>query len=383
MDALSWNSLISQFPDPHVLQTWEWGDVKSQYGWLPIRALWFDKPEGGFIFTTDQQAVVEESPRAAALILKRTLKIRGFSTGLTLLYIPKGPLLQDWGDTALRRCVFQDLREISKRERAMFIKIDPDVRIGTGIPGQSDEWNDARGNSVLNDLFSLGWRYSAEQIQFANTVMIDLSQPEDALLARMKPKTRYNIRLAERKGVKVRPGTLDDLGLLYQLYAETSIRDGFVIRHIDYYHSLWTNFLKAGMASILIAEIDELPVAALILFIFQKKCWFLYGMSRDVHREKMPNYLLQWEAICQCKKAGCLTYDLWGAPYQFVDSDPLWGVYRFKEGLGGQVVRHIGAWDLPVQMTGYRLFTQIVPKVLDRMRLRGVARTKQSLSENL
>ena len=221
----------------------------------------------------------------------------------------------------------------------------------------------------------MGWRYSNEQIQFANTVMLDLSATEDELLARMKPKTRYNVRLAERKGVKVRQGSAHDLDLLYQLYAETSVRDGFVIRSIDYYHTLWNTFLKAGMVDILIAEVDEQPIAALILFKFQRKAWFLYGMSREMHRDKMPNYLLQWEAIRQSKRAGCHTYDLWGAPYQFVESDPLWGVYRFKDGLGGQVVRHIGAWDLPVRMTGYRLFTQLLPRVLAVMRSQGMART--------
>jgi lipid II:glycine glycyltransferase (peptidoglycan interpeptide bridge formation enzyme) len=330
----------------------------------------------------DQQAE-GVTPRAAALILKRTIYIRGFSTGLAMFYVPKGPLLSDWSNTELRRQVLTDLNKVARQARAIFIKVDPDVRVGTGIPGQANEWNDQLGDAIIDDLSSMGWRYSNEQVQFANTVMIDLSQPEDELLARMKPKTRYNIRLAERKGVKVRLGGVNDLDLLYQLYAETSIRDGFVIRASEYYHALWSSFLKAGMAKILIAEVNEYPVAALILFILQSKVWFLYGMSRDAHRDKMPNYLLQWEAICQCKRAGCITYDLWGAPTQFVESDPLWGVYRFKDGLGGQVVRHIGAWDLAVQKTGYRIFTQLLPRVLDRMRSRGAARTKQGLADNL
>jgi peptidoglycan pentaglycine glycine transferase (the first glycine) len=380
MDAPTWNSLIALFPFPHILQTWEWGDIKSQFGWLPSHVLWYEKPDGQTLITTELPGEAAML-RASALILKRMVKIRGLPTGLSMVYVPKGPLLDDWGDAALRQRVFEDLMAIAKRERAIFIKIDPDVRLGTGIPGHSDETNDLIGEAVLHDLRACGWHYSGEQIQFANTFMIDLGQDEEQLLARLKQKTRYNIRLAERKGVEIRPGSVADMELLYHLYAETSLRDGFVIRSFDYYQALWSAFLKAGMARIFIAEVDREPVAALVLFLFQRKAWFLYGMSRDTHREKMPNYLLQWEAIRQCKRAGCLVYDLWGAPYQFVETDPLWGVYRFKEGLGGQVVRHIGAWDLPVQQTRYRLFTQVLPRVLDKMRARGVSRTQQSLSD--
>jgi lipid II:glycine glycyltransferase (peptidoglycan interpeptide bridge formation enzyme) len=212
--------------------------------------------------------------------------------------------------------------------------------------------------------------------------MIDLERSDEELLARMKPKTRYNIRLAERKGVKIRKGSEADLDLLYQMYAETSLRDGFVIRSSEYYKTLWNTFLKAGMVKILIANVDEQAVAALVLFLFQQKAWFLYGMSRDIHRDRMPNYLLQWEAIRECKQAGCRAYDLWGAPYQFEETDPLWGVYRFKEGLGGEVVRFIGAWDLPIQETRYRIFTQLLPRVLARMRRRGVAEAQQVLADN-
>jgi lipid II:glycine glycyltransferase (peptidoglycan interpeptide bridge formation enzyme) len=101
------------------------------------------------------------------------------------------------------------------------------------------------------------------------------------------------------------------------------------------------------------------------------------GMSRLAHREKMPNYLLQWEALQRAKAAGAETYDLWGAPDVFDESDSLWGVYRFKEGFSGEVVRHIGAWDLPVNLNMYRLYTQILPRLLNWMRWRGQERTRR------
>jgi lipid II:glycine glycyltransferase (peptidoglycan interpeptide bridge formation enzyme) len=125
--------------------------------------------------------------------------------------------------------------------------------------------------------------------------------------------------------------------------------------------------------------VDGEAVAALIVFRFCGKAWYLYGMSRSLHREKMPNYLLQWEAMRRAKAAGCTVYDLWGAPEVFNESDPLWGVFRFKLGLGGVVHRTIGAWDLPIRPVLYRLYTHLLPRLLAIMRRRGQARTQQSI----
>ena len=210
-------------------------------------------------------------------------------------------------------------------------------------------------------------------------MLVDLRPSEDELLACMKPKTRYNIRLAARRGVAVRAGGEADLDGLYRMYAETAVRDGFVIREAGYYREVWGTFLRAGLAEALIAEVSGEPVAAVWVFRFGDRAWYLYGMSRPLHREKMPNHLLQWEAMRRSKQAGCTVYDLWGAPDKFDERDPLWGVYRFKEGFGGRVVRHIGAWDLPVRPLYYRLYTEILPRWLDRMRRRGRARTLQEI----
>jgi lipid II:glycine glycyltransferase (peptidoglycan interpeptide bridge formation enzyme) len=102
-------------------------------------------------------------------------------------------------------------------------------------------------------------------------------------------------------------------------------------------------------------------------------------MSRAEQRERMPNHALQWEAILRAKAVGCGSYDLWGAPDVFEPSDPLWGVYRFKQGWGGQVVRQIGAWDLPVRPAAYLFYMEILPRILERMRRRGVQRTRAGL----
>ncbi|MBE0698242.1 MAG: peptidoglycan bridge formation glycyltransferase FemA/FemB family protein, partial [Anaerolineaceae bacterium] len=206
-----------------------------------------------------------------------------------------------------------------------------------------------------------------------------LAGGEEDWLARMKQKARYNLRLAQRKGVQVRVGCVDDLPLLYRLYAETSVRDGFVIRSETYYLQVWRSFIEQGLAEPLIAEIDGEIVAGLTLFSFAGKAWYLYGMSSQAHRDKMPNYLLQWEAMRHAKAMGCVVYDLWGAPEVFNESDTMWGVFRFKEGLGSRVVRTAGAWDFPARPLLYLVYTRILPRVLDIMRRRGRERTRQAV----
>ena len=366
-NASAWNGLVGGLPDPHLLQTWEWSQVKAKYGWEPLSFVWTDRSHMSDII-------------AAAMILKRHIPIRGIGARLNILYIPKGPLM-DWSDESLRVRVLDDLQSFAKRQGAIFLKIDPDVVLGTGIPGGDNSTDDNGGQAVMSALKRRGWLFSSDQIQFRNTVMIDLSLPEDEMLARMKQKTRYNIRLAGRKGVTVRTGGSDDLPMLYKMYAETSVRDGFVVRDEDYYQTVWGTFLQPSIprAEPLIAEVDGEAVAAIFVFYFAGRAYYLYGMSREAHREKMPNYLLQWEAMRRAKGAGCKVYDLWGAPDVFDEKDSMWGVFRFKEGLGGQVVRTLGAWDYTPKPFWYRMYSEVIPRVLGLMRSRGKSRTRQAL----
>jgi len=333
-----WNAALARLPTAHVLQTWEWGVFKSRYGWQPRRFLWLK----------------EGQPRAAASVLTRRIGPWPVAT----MYAPKGPAL-DYRDTQLVEQVLAYLEATAQQERALFLKIDPDV-----------EADSAEGKAVVETLRRRGWRASHEQIQFRNTVLLDLSRSPEELLAAMKSKWRYNTRLATRKGVTVRPGQPADLPLLYHLYAETADRNGFVIRPQSYYHDAWSAFVEAGLAQPLIAEVGGEAVAMVIIFRFAERAWYMYGASRTVHRDKMPNHLLQWEAMRWAQEQGCTVYDMWGAPDVLDESDPLWGVYRFKQGFGGEFVRHIGAWDFPVSRPGYWLYTTVMPRVLAAMRWR-------------
>jgi lipid II:glycine glycyltransferase (peptidoglycan interpeptide bridge formation enzyme) len=359
-DVEEWNRRLLALPGAHLLQSWQWGELKSHYGWQAARWLW----------TGDAG-----KPAAAAQVLRRQLT--GLK-GISVLYVPRGPCL-DYADASLRQEVFRDLQDMARRGGAIFLKIDPAVEIGRGLPGSPEPAEEPSAATLTSHLHTAGWRFSPEQIQFRNTLTLDLRQGDDALLATMKPKTRYNIRLAERHGVRVREGRLEDLDLLYRMYAETSLRDGFVIRHEGYYQEAWGSFMRAGLAQPLIAELEGAPVAGLIVYRFGPTCWYLYGMSREAHREAMPNHILQWEAIRWARAHGCTVYDFWGAPDRLGPDDPMWGVYRFKEGFGAELIRTLGAWDYPARPTLYAVYTRLLPRLLELLRARGRRQTARSL----
>ncbi len=363
MNLEQWNAIIASFPNPHILQTWQWGDVKAHFGWTPSHRIWGDA----------------QNPDAAALILAREIPIAGFAARLRVLYVPKGPMLRDWGNADLRNDVLDDLQSLARQRGAIFVKMDPDVALGVGVPGGPEAESSPLGEMLQTELRARGWRYSDEQIQFRNTVLLDLTPSEEEMLARMKQKTRYNIRYAARNGVDVRIGNPTDFDRLYRMYAETSARNEFIIRSRDYYQKLWQTFFDAGMLDPLIAEVDGEPVGAVMLFRYAGRAWYIYGMSREVHRKKMPNSLLQWEAMRRAKALGCLEYDLWGAPESFDESDSMWGVFRFKRGLGGEVFRTLGAYDYPVRPIFYRLYTQTLPRILNIMRRRRKLHTNQMI----
>lgn len=302
-----------------------------------------------------------ESPGLAMVLKRRVPRLP-----LSILYVPKGPAL-DFHDVPLRRQMLAQLEQLARREKAIFIKIDPEVVRSWGL---DDERVSPLGKATMRDLTERGWRLSDDQVQFRNTVELYLNRTEEDLLAAMKPKTRYNIRLAERKGVVVRRGTPADFPAIAEMYQETAARDGFTVRPKEYYLDGWTALYQARMAQPLVAEVESRPVAAVILVRFGERVIYMYGASRNEARERMPNHLLQWEAIRWAREQGARVYDFWGAPDEFAEHDRLWGVWRFKAGFNGEVVRFIGAWDFPARPLWYRIYTQFIPRYLDYLRSR-------------
>ncbi|MCS6847102.1 MAG: peptidoglycan bridge formation glycyltransferase FemA/FemB family protein [Anaerolineae bacterium] len=331
-DARAWDAALRTLPSPHLLQSWAWGDFKSRWGWTAER--WLLSGADG-------------SPRAAIQLLKRRIR----RLPLCVLYAPKGPAAAD--DDAFSEALAL-LEQRARAQRAIWVKID-------GDPGDPNDGGALDRRRAL--LAARGWRYSPAQVQFRNTMHTDLRQSDDALLAAMKPKTRYNVRLAEKRGVRVRviaPISDADARLLYDMYAETGRRDGFIIREAQYYFDAW----RALNGIAFVAEHDGRALAGLVLFCFADRAWYFYGMSRSVGREHMPNYLLQWSAMRWARDHGYTVYDWWGAPDTLEDSDALWGVYRFKEGFGARFVEGLGAWDYAPSHFAYAAYLKLAPRVI-------------------
>jgi lipid II:glycine glycyltransferase (peptidoglycan interpeptide bridge formation enzyme) len=361
-----WHEILKSLPDPHVLQTWDWGEFKrATTGWTPERWVFRREVDGS------------EKIVAAANVLTRAL----WKLPISVMYVPKGPIVR-WEDPFARAGVLSQLEKLARRNHAIFVKIDPDVPVAFGEPDSEEDRPNPTGRVLKGEMQARSWKESDEQIQFRNTIQLDLTQPEDDILMGMKQKTRYNVRLAGRKGVTVREGTPDDLEMLYDLYVETGVRGDFVVRPENYYRRAWGDFMRANMAKAFIAEYEGQPLAHLILFHFGERAWYFYGASSDAHRDRMPTYLLQWEAMKWAKAQGYRTYDFWGAPNTFTEDDPMWGVYRFKEGFGGQVVRTVGAWDYATARLTYGLYTNVMPRILDFMRGLGRLRNLREAKED-
>ncbi len=340
-----WRAELAALPDPHVLQSWEWGEIKRQTEWHAERL------------------VMESAAGCAAfqLLWRQPLPY----LPARIAYVPKGPLL-DWCNLDLLDQALAAVEAHARARGCIFVKIDPDVR--------EDQ---ATGRQLLHALHRRGWRYSAEQIQFKNTATTDLRAGEETLLGSMKSKWRYNARLAEKRGITVRAGTTADLAAFYALYAETGARDGFLVRPESYYRTTWQCFLAAqadasnhaGGALLLAEHPDEAePVAGLFLLRYAATAWYFYGASSDRRRRDMPNYLLQWSAMQWALAQGCTTYDWWGAPTDLEDpNDGMQGVWQFKQGFGAEFQPHIGAWDYVISPAAYRVLTESLPYVLAGM----------------
>lgn len=301
-----WNQFLTKLPDAHLLQMGEWGELKKDFGWKPVRLV---------------------SGNAGVQVLFRRLPL-----GFTIGYIPKASGEQLPVDSDQ---LWREVDAVCKQNRAVFLKLEP------------DSWEE-----LSPDTWHVALRTSPHNIQPPRTIVVDIRKSEEEILAGMKQKTRYNIRLAEKKGVTVR--AWDDLASFHEMMLVTGGREGFGVHSKAYYQRAYELFHPKGKCELLLAEYEGKPLASLMVFANGRRAWYVYGASNNEERNRMPTYLLQWEAIRWAKARGCEEYDLWGVPdedeatleAQFEHrSDGLWGVYRFKRGFGGQLKRAAQALD--------------------------------------
>jgi len=192
-----------------------------------------------------------------------------------------------------------------------------------------------------------------------NTLMLNLRDDNDTILSRMKPKTRYNIHLSERKEIEVRSVGIEQLDAWYRLYCETAYRNGLHVNSLNYFRSVLAAKMddtdKDVNVKLLIAYLGDEPLAAMFLVISSHRTTYLYGASSSEHRNLMPTYALQWKAIQIAKSMNCCEYDFFGISPRPDPSHPMYGLYRFKRGFGGDIFHHLGCWDYPLDQEKYQI----------------------------
>jgi peptidoglycan pentaglycine glycine transferase (the first glycine) len=328
------NDFMAHGPKGHVLQSYEWGEVKRRTGWQPLRFLLMDG----------------KKPVAGISILKRRIPIPGLNK--CIFYAPRGPVA-DFTDKKTLETLVSNIKTLAQRHGAIMLKIDPDIKAP-----------DSEADALLKSLDFVpregGTNFEGVQPKFVFRLSLDKTL--DEIFASFKPKTRYNIRLSARKGVTVKEGQRDDLKPFYEILQETSIRDRFLIRGYDYFETLWDELVGKGLAKLFMAEYEGRYIAGTLAFIFGDKAWYIYGASANEHRNVMPNYALQWEMIRWAKGQGCTMYDFRGVSGDISPDNPLYGLYRFKKGFNGEFTEFIGEYDLPLSMFFYNLWENAIPR---------------------
>lgn len=337
----AWDALVMAAPDGHLLQSFHWGEFKARHGWSVQRVC--VNLDGAF---------------AAAQVLWRRTPLGPVG------YIPRGPVSVPSGHEAALRKLMREVHRSGRARGAVFLKVEPNCSDPAPLP-------------------HLGFRPSVQTVQPQVTLMIDLTVSLETLLRRMHPKTRYNIRLAHKKGVEVVRGDRRDLPTFVRMMRETAQRQGFGVRPYAYYRDVLA-FLGDN-AELLLAKHEGEVLAGIIVAKFNGEAVYLYGASSGHKRNLMPAYLLQWEAIRRAQEQGLTRYDLWAVPpdlAQLARTLPdgetaaslpparphrrgdLWGVYRFKRGFGGRLVAYCGALDYIYSPVRYALWQHFVPPML-------------------
>ncbi|NSW51766.1 MAG: peptidoglycan bridge formation glycyltransferase FemA/FemB family protein [Anaerolineae bacterium] len=317
-----WHSFLQKYPDHHLLQSTEWGRFKANFGW-------------------QNEKIIDHN--VGASILFRTLPF-----GISIGYVPKGPVgpVNEWPR------LWPQLDALCRQKHAIFVKIEPDL------------WE---SNTTSSDLLAVFGNHAipASPIQPRRTMIIDLTGSPESWLSQMKQKTRYNIRLAEKKDITIQE--TNDIESFQRLMEITGTRNEFGVHSYEYYRMVHA-IMAPQHCVILQASFQKTVLAAIMVFYSGKRAWYFYGASSDDERHRMPTYLLQFEAMRWAASKGCIEYDFWGIPDAEEEelensftarSDGLWGVYRFKRGFGGKIKRSVGAFDRVYQPLMYKLYRRV------------------------
>lgn len=307
----------------HPLQSWEWGEFRRQTG-VQVERL-------GFYENGQLQQAIQVTFH----------KVPYFNQYIG--YFPKGPTPDADQMSALQ--------QLAEKYQAIFIKMEPNTLRPLD---QSDEANPTiqmlEKNYQIEQGRALFTRY---------TFQLDLTPSEEQLLANMTSKTRYNIRVAEKHGVRVYEDTSEQgLEDYLKILEETTKRQGFYAHSADYFRKLYASLKDSGILHIFKAEFENQILVCWIVFVFNNVLYYPYGASSSLHREVMASNLMMWEVIRYGKAQGCQNFDMWGALGTTPDEkSPWYGFHRFKKGYGGELVEFLGSFDLVHNYPTYKVYS--------------------------
>jgi len=303
---------IQKHPKGHFLQSPEWANLKSD---------WINE----VLLVEDGQANIKG---AMSVLIREVPYIKH-----TIMYSPRGPVC-DIHDKETFKELVEGAKELAKKYNSFILRIDPDI-------ADSDE----EFKTIAKEIgFKLKENVKdfTEVIQPRYVFRLDVKdKTEEELMKSFHEKTRYNIRLAGRKGVTIRNGNREDLKDFYRIMQETGSRDDFLIRPLEYFEKMY-DAMGSDYLRVIMADYEGKPIAGSIAIYYGNKVWYLYGASSNSHRNVMPNYLVQWEMIKWALEKKCDIYDFRGVSGHVDEKHPQYGIYKFKKGFNGDFVEFVG-----------------------------------------
>lgn len=321
----AYTKFLSEHERCNFQQALEWGKVKQSW----------------------QNEVVLAEDEKGNIVGSISVLIRKIPFFGNMMYSSRGPVC-NVHDKEILKQLTEGLKELAKQRHAFVLKIEPDIK------SEDKEFRtiaEELGFKIKDDAKNF-----AEEIQPRYVFRLDIKgKTEDQVFENFHSKTRYNIRLAIKKGVEVKEGTREDLKEFHKIMVETGKRDGFIIRPLAYFEKMYDELAPNHM-KLLMAYHEGKPIAGIIPIMYGNKTWYLYGASSNEHRNLMPNYLLQWEAIKSAIASGHDMYDFRGVCGIVDENHPQYGLYRFKKGFGAEFTEFIGELYIPFKPITYKLY---------------------------
>jgi len=340
-----WDDFVASSVCCNITQSYEWGELAHHLG----------ASEALHVGVVDEQT----GKLCAAMLV---FVSRAPVLNRTYLYAPRGPIIDD-PDSPAMTVLLNYIKAEARKHNAFMLKVEPSVF------DDDVQWSTA--------LQRRGFRANPHAMHIRHEWVLDLRPDEKTMIANMKEKWRYNIRLAGRKGVTVRRGEGQaDLDTFYHIYETTSERDQFFIHSKAYYQDLMCLFSEDDRVALFLAEYEGQAIAGTVVLRLGHWSWYMFGASSNEQRDRMPNHLLQWTGMQWAKSHDCWYYNFRGIPDILEEGQDLWGVYVFKRGFGGFPMRSLATHELVDQPLVYQAYRRL----LDVKRWRDERRYKKAAS---